>query len=56
MSFIEARVVYVPWLCNKSVYELAALGARVDHDEPCMWVMNYPEPVTRLVAGDLAVS
>lgn len=46
MSFIEARVPYVPRLCNKRAHELAALGARVDHDEPCMWVMNYPESVT----------
>jgi ribonuclease HI len=56
MSFIEAKVVYASQICNKPAHELAAMGTRVDHEEHCLWVMNYPESVTRLVTGDFAVS
>jgi hypothetical protein len=56
LNFIEASVVFAPRICNKPAHELAALGVGVAHGDHILWTTSYPNSVTRLVTGDLAMS
>jgi hypothetical protein len=56
IGFIEARIVYTSYNCNKPAHELAALGVGVAHGDHLWWTTSYPNSVIRLVTGDLAVS
>jgi hypothetical protein len=56
MNFIDASVVFAPRGCNKPAHELAALGVGLAPGYHNLWMSSYPTSITRLVAGDLAVS
>jgi hypothetical protein len=55
-EFLDYNVKFCPRACNKLIHVLAALGIGMDHNVHSIWVSDYPDDVTRLVAGDITVS
>jgi hypothetical protein len=49
-------VVFAPRGCNKPAHELADLVVGLAPGDHNLWMSSYTTSVTRLVAGDLAVS
>ena len=56
MEFHDYVVEYCPRACNKPAHCLAALGIRESGTDQLLWLSDYPDDVSRLVADDFVVS
>jgi hypothetical protein len=54
-EFIDFSIEFCPRVCNKLDHVLAALGIDMGHNNHTIWLSEYPDGATRLVADDIAV-
>lgn len=55
-EFIDFSVEFYPRACNNPTHVLAAMGMGMDQNNHTVFLSEYPDDVTRLVAGGIAVS
>jgi hypothetical protein len=56
-EFLDYNIEFCPRACNKPAHVFFFfIEKKMYHNAHSLWVSDYPDDVTRLVAGDIVVS